>query len=88
MRLLLDQDVFAITGRFLRDSGHDAVTAADLGSSRTSDSDLLRTDHAEGRILVTRDRDFGGLVYLKGLGAGGVYLRILPSTINAVQLNC
>jgi len=28
---------------------------------------------------VTRDRDFGHLVFVKGLGAGVLYLRVLPS---------
>ncbi len=31
MRLLLDQDVYAITARFLRGLDHDIVTAADIG---------------------------------------------------------
>jgi hypothetical protein len=34
---------------------------------------------------VTRDRDFGGLVFVNALGAGVLYLRILPSTQNAVH---
>jgi predicted nuclease of predicted toxin-antitoxin system len=35
--------------------------------------------------LVTRDRDFGSLVFLQGLGAGVIYLRMLPSTQHAVH---
>ena len=34
---------------------------------------------------MTRDRDFGNLVFVKALGAGVLYLRMLPSTQNAVH---
>ena len=34
---------------------------------------------------MTRDRDFGSLVFLKGLGAGVLYLRMLPSTQQVVH---
>ena len=41
MRFLLDQDVYALTARFLRELGHDIVTAAELGLSRAADTVLL-----------------------------------------------
>jgi len=41
MRFLLDQDVYAATGRFLMSLGHDVITAGKIGLSRPSDSDLL-----------------------------------------------
>jgi len=43
MRFLLDQDVYALTERFLADEGHDVVTASQLGLSRSQDSDLLKS---------------------------------------------
>jgi predicted nuclease of predicted toxin-antitoxin system len=70
MRLLLDQDVYAITAGFLTDFDHDIVTAADLGGSRAADEDLLAMAQEQERIFVTRDRDFGGLVFVRGLGTG------------------
>jgi predicted nuclease of predicted toxin-antitoxin system len=39
----------------------------------------------QNRIFLTRDRDFGNLVFVKGLGAGVLYLRILPSNQKSVQ---
>ena len=33
MRFLLDQDVYAVTIRFLRDFGHDVVPVAQIGCS-------------------------------------------------------
>lgn len=81
MRFLLDQDVYASTARFLRESGHDVVSAAQIGCSQAADSELLSIAQEQGRIFVTRDRDFGGLVFVRELGAGVIYLRILPSTL-------
>jgi predicted nuclease of predicted toxin-antitoxin system len=83
MKLLLDQDVYAATVRFLRDSGHDVITASDIGRSRASDSELLGLAHQWERVFVTRDRDFGGLGFLGRLGAGVLYLRTSPSTLRA-----
>jgi predicted nuclease of predicted toxin-antitoxin system len=85
MRLLLDQDVYALTARFLRGQGHDVVTASDLGLSRAPDEQLLQTASAEKRILITRDRDYGNLVFVKALGSGVIYLRILPSDLMQVH---
>ncbi len=85
MRFLLDQDVYASTARFLNNLGHDVIPVAKLGLSRASDVDLLETAHEQDRVFVTRDRDFGGLVFVEDLGAGVIYLRMLPSTQNAVH---
>jgi predicted nuclease of predicted toxin-antitoxin system len=85
MKLLLDQDVYAITARYLKDLGHDVLTAADIDSSRASDEALLSIAHQQGRLFVTRDRDFGGLVFVRDLGAGVIYLRSSPSIIHFVH---
>ena len=85
MKFFLDQDVYAATARFLRGLGHDVVTAAEAGCSRASDADLLRMAKDLGRILITRDRDYGSLVFVQGSGSGVMYLRILPATLNSVH---
>ena len=85
MKLLADQDVYASTIGFLSGLGHDVVPAAQLGLAQAEDAELLRVARDEGRILVTRDRDFGALVFVQGGGPGVIYLRILPSTQNAVH---
>ena len=78
MRFLVDQDVYAVTTRLLISLNHDVVTAAEIGMSQESDINLLRRSHDENRLFVTRDRDFGGLVFIKSLGGEIIYLRILP----------
>jgi len=86
MKFPADQDVYAITISFLRDLGHDVVAAAQLGMSRAKDFQLLRTAHDQGRIFVTRDRDFGALVFVQASGPGVIYLRILPSMVQPVHI--
>lgn len=85
MKFLLDQDVYAATARFLIDLGHDVLPVAKIGISRASDSHLLKTAYELNRILVSRDRHFGNLVFVQYLGTGVIYLRMLPSTQNAVH---
>jgi predicted nuclease of predicted toxin-antitoxin system len=85
MRFLLDQDVYAATARFLIDLGHDVVLVASIGLSRAQDQEILRIAQEQNRILVSRDRDFGNLVFVRELGAGVIYLRVLPSTQNVVH---
>ena len=86
MKFLLDQDVYALTARLLTEQGHDVVTASQLGLSRAQDIDLLKRATGEKRIFVTRDRDFGNLVFVHGAGGGVIYMRMLPSTMEAVHM--
>ena len=85
MRFLIDQDVYAATARFLRHLQHDVVQVAQIGLSQADDTELLRVAQEQNRILVTRDRDFGNLVFVQALGAGVIYLRILPSTQQTIH---
>ena len=85
MRFLTDQDVYAATIGFLRGLGHEIVPAAQLGLARATDTQLLRVAQEQGRLLLTRDRDFGGLVFVERQGPGVIYLRILPATQSSVH---
>jgi len=85
MKFLLDQDIYAITARFISGLGYDVVLAAELGLSQADDEELLKEAQARERIFVTRDRDFGNLVFVKGVGSGVIYLRMLPSTLDKVH---
>ena len=85
MRLLLDQDVYALTARFLKNLGHEVITTSEIGCSRASDAALLEAARERGCLFVTRDRHFGSLVFLQNLGAGVIYLRMLPSHLSEVH---
>ena len=85
MKFLLDQDVYSLTASFLRKQGYDVTTASELGLSRAPDLDLLKTAGEQERIFVTRDRDYGNLVFVHHAGNGVIYLRILPSDMDEVH---
>lgn len=85
MRLLLDQDVYEVTAQYLEDIGHVVTRVASLDLSRASDEVILETAERLGLVLLTRDRDFGNLVFVRGAGAGVIYLRMLPATIELVH---
>ncbi len=54
MKLLLDQDVYAVTARFLADLGHDVVSAYQAGLSQSSDNALIEAAHEQDRLLVNQ----------------------------------
>ncbi len=85
MKFLLDQDAYFLTTQFLKNEGFHVLTAASLGLSRAKDEELLLKAQELGCILITRDRDFGNLVFVKRLGTGVIYLRMVPATLHEVH---
>lgn len=85
MKFLLDQDVYAVTAKFLANNGHHVVLVAQIGLSQASDEDILKVAQELNCILVTRDRDYGNLVFVRAVGTGVIYLQILPITVNTVH---
>lgn len=86
MRFLTDQDVWRVTGDFLRACGHDVRSAGEVGLAQASDEQLLAYAHGEGRILLTRDKGFGSLVFVgRREHSGVILLRIAPETVEAVH---
>lgn len=85
MKLLLDQDVYELTARFLIGLNHDVVRVAEIGMGRASDEENLQKAIELNRIFVTRDRDYGNLVFVKEIRSGVLYLRILPSNTNDIH---
>jgi predicted nuclease of predicted toxin-antitoxin system len=55
MKLLLDQDVYGLTVKFLIESGYDLLTVAQFHMSQAPDEEVLKTAQAQNRILITRD---------------------------------
>ncbi len=59
MRFLVDAQLPACLARMLADAGHDVVhTSALPDQNRTADAEIARLADAEGRVVVTKDRDF------------------------------
>jgi len=57
-----------------------------LGLSCALDSELLKIAGEQERIFVTRDRDYGNLVFVHHVGSDVIYLRILSSDMNEVHI--
>jgi predicted nuclease of predicted toxin-antitoxin system len=55
MKLLLDQDVYGLTVKFLIEAGYELLTVAQLHMSQAPDEEVLKTAQAQNRILITRD---------------------------------
>jgi predicted nuclease of predicted toxin-antitoxin system len=60
MRLFLDTCVWGGTADALRKSGHDVIWSG-AWEDDPGDEEILATAYAEGRILITLDKDFGEL---------------------------
>lgn len=59
MNFLVDAQLPVRLVRTLRDLGHDAIHTSDLPEgNRTTDAAIAATADAEGRVVVTKDRDF------------------------------
>ena len=62
MRFLIDMPLTPLLAAFLRELGHDAIHAADIGAAHAADSTLLLRARTESRVVVTADLDFGRLM--------------------------
>ncbi len=86
MRFLIDQDVYQMTTLKLIQWGHDLITAKQVGMQRASDRDLLKKANETERLFLTRDKDFGALVFLEErLSKGVILLRTEPQTLDKVH---
>lgn len=74
MRLLLDEDVYGVTATFLRRLGHDVVAIVEEGLAGAPDERVLAIAAQEDRVLITRDKGYGALVYLRAQPSSGIVL--------------
>lgn len=86
MKILADQDVYRLTVEQLKQWGHDVITAKELGIHKSPDEELLKAGRKTRRLLITRDKDFGSLIFLRTQESVGVILlRMGPKTIDRVH---
>ena len=79
MRWLADENVPAGVVGTLRADGHDVVCMTEVDPGAT-DLAVLERARRETRVLLTLDRDFGELVFLRGAASppGLVFVRMVP----------
>lgn len=87
MKILADQDVYQLTIRFLVDTGYDydVVRVAEIGMATSKDEENLVKASELDRVFLTRDRDYGNLVFVRSIRVGVIYLRMLPSNREQVH---
>lgn len=73
MNILADENVEMAMMDWLRQTGHSVVGVAELFPAEP-DPSVLETALQSSRILLTRDLDFGELVYREGRAAAGIIL--------------
>jgi len=73
VKLLVDEGVDAAIVARLRGDGHDVKYVAELTPGITDDA-VLELASADGRLLLTADKDFGELVFRQRRAAHGVVL--------------
>lgn len=85
MRLLADENFPGMAVDALRSRGHD-VTWIRTDAPGTRDPGVLARAEAEGRLLITFDKDFGELAFRARLAAsaGIVLFRLPPSSPSEV----
>ncbi|MBX3730976.1 MAG: DUF5615 family PIN-like protein [Verrucomicrobiae bacterium] len=79
MKFPADQDISSRTVAFLRHLGHDAVRVSERLPSNAPDATILALALDEGRIVLTQDMDFTGLIATSGRNAPSLLVLRLGS---------
>ena len=86
MKLFLDQDVYHKIYVFLKENNFDVIRAKDLNLDRAGDDIILSESFKRDRILITKDKGFGSLVFFSRMkSAGVILLRLHPKDTEKIQ---
>lgn len=86
MKLLLDSCVWGKAAQPLRDAGHDVVYAGDWPED-PGDEQILAVAVEQGRVVVTLDKDFGTLAFLKKQAHRGI-IRLVDISATRQAMAC
>jgi len=78
MRFLFDQSADFRLIAHLRELGHDVSAISQDHPHSLADEEVLAIAQREQRILVVADRDFGELIFHRGLAHAGIIFFRLP----------
>jgi predicted nuclease of predicted toxin-antitoxin system len=77
LRFLADEGCDFAVVRALREAGFDVLAVCE-SMSRSNDRDIIKLSHADNRVLLTEDKDFGWLVFVNHADSAGVVLIRFP----------
>lgn len=83
LRFLADESCDFAVVRSLRGAGYDVLAVSEV-TTRSDDQQLINQTAAEGRILLTEDKDFGWLVYVSHEASAGVVLIRFPGNARSL----
>lgn len=78
--MLTDTCIWGPTSAALRAAGHDVEWAGDWPYD-PGDRAILEHAHADGRVLVTADNDFGELAVRQGMAHSGIIRLVMTPVI-------
>ena len=73
LRFLADESCDFAVVRALRGNGYDVLAVSEY-MRQSVDKELIEQAYQENRILLTEDKDFGGLVFASHADSAGGYL--------------
>jgi len=79
VKILLDTCIWGPAQIEIRAAGHDVIWAGDWQVD-PGDEEILNRAHADNRVLVTLDKDFGELAILHGIQHSGI-IRIVGFSV-------
>lgn len=87
MKFIIDENISIKVVEFLRIEKHDVLYVAENIKS-FDDVSILKMAFKEKRILVTKDKDFGGLVFKNNFPHSGIiFLRLSDdSGVNTIKI--
>jgi predicted nuclease of predicted toxin-antitoxin system len=77
IRFLADEGCDFAVVRALREAGFEVASVCEI-MPRATDRDIIALSHAENRVLLTEDKDFGWLVFVSHADSSGVILIRFP----------
>lgn len=78
IRFLVDESCDFAVVKALRKAGHDVKAVAEMNPG-ISDEEVAIRSAGEARILITEDKDFGQMVYVKSQASSGVIFIRFPA---------
>jgi len=86
MRIFCDQNIMVETVTFLRQQGHDVISARDVGLAVAPDEEVMAFAIAKDRVLLTYNADFSDIrLFPVGTHAGIIRLRVVQQTAEALH---